>query len=142
MLVVGLSGGKLESQCQIMKQATSCGLKLNDTDVRPFMVQLGHAEPKRRLKILRDILDSKSNEDLKWLLMPLVANVSSSAEAEYIRSLGGEIWHLTSPCSSEVPIQLGEPLIDVREINKRLYMTPAQAIKQLVHKHLSEKTAV
>ena len=137
MLVIGLSGGSKSDQLRVIEQATRFAPHLEDVRVNPFHVQCNESHDDRRVKTFRDVLVfERSGTDS--LLMPMVTEVATDAEADYFRSQGGQIWHLSGPLSDTVGRDKGEPLISLHG-KGRGRVTVAAAMERVVIDYLIKR---
>lgn len=130
MLVIGLVGGMTKTRDSVAQQIISQDKK-NIGAYSPY----GDDRCFARAKELREIVKIRRGEGKgKALIIP---HVLTLAEADYIREIGGYVWHMQGHKSCVVPIVRGDILVTHKVGGSAQYLDPREAFHQVAMSHHS-----
>lgn len=124
MLIIGLVGGCEHRREEVAQAVVGVG--------RARLVAYAMRVPKSgrlRADLLRDVVlkfDHGKERDRGLVL----THVKTWEEADYIRALGGQLWHVEGVPSSEIAIQRDDLMVTPRAGGVRHYLDPVEALSE------------
>lgn len=124
MLIIGLVGGCERGRSDVAAAVVGAGgARLAEYSMR------SPKNGRSRVKLLRDVVLNfgvSKSPDIGLVL----THVKTWEEAEYIRSLGGYLWHIEGMPSSDIAIQRCDLMVTPQSGGVRHYLDPVDALSE------------